>query len=492
MLFNSYEFLFGYLPIVFFLFFLIAQKNHQYAATFLGVASLFFYAWFSIKSLPLLLGSIVINYLFGLKISKKQNKKLLITALIFNLALLSFFKYANFLIENSNTIIALGSQSNWSISALDIALPIGISFFTFTQIAFLVDCYQEKVQEKNFSHYLLFVTYFPHLIAGPVLHHAQMMPQFADNKTYQINYQKIALGVFIFTIGLAKKILIANPLGEYADSFFNAITPESTPSFANSWLGTLAYTFQIYFDFSGYTDMAIGLSMLFGIKLPINFNAPYRSTSIIDFWRRWHISLSTFLRDYLYIPLGGNQSGKVRRYINLTITMTLGGLWHGANWTFVLWGLTHGILLMINHAWQSLSIHHYFRGSYAKTFFWILTFIFICLTWVLFRVNNLSQIIPIYKGLIGLNGFEHIKNQWGFSSHLKASQLYALIGVAFTIIYFGKPSHVLKDTLLAWDLKIQAIPKCLKYYGLSLGLFVLMMYCINQVGNYNPFLYFQF
>ncbi len=489
MLFNSYEFLFGYLPIVFVIFFLIAQKNHRYAATFLGFASLFFYAWFSIKSLPLLLGSIVINYLFGLKISEKQNKKMLITALIFNLALLSFFKYANFFIENSNSIIALSFQSNWSISALDIALPIGISFFTFTQIAFLVDCYQGKVQENNFSHYLLFVTYFPHLIAGPVLHHAQMMPQFVDKKTYQINYEKIALGVVIFTTGLAKKILIANPLGEYADTFFNAITPESIPSFANSWLGTLAYTFQIYFDFSGYTDMAIGLSMLFGIKLPINFNAPYRAIGMIDFWRRWHISLSTFLREYLYIPLGGNRHGIGKRYINLCITMVLGGLWHGANWTFVLWGAIHGALLAINHAWQNYFTHRHFKINVLNYFYWITTFITITLTWVIFRVDTIDKAPSIYYGLLGLNGFGGTENTWG---QLRLLNLYKLLSISFLIIWLGKPSHELLSYLKNIDAHIRFLPTSIKYYLYSICLFLFLMYCINLVGNYNPFLYHQF
>lgn len=491
MLFNSYEFLFAYLPVVFIFFFFIAKKNHRHAATFLGVASLFFYAWFSIKSLPLLLGSIVINYLFGLKISEKQNKKLLIIALIFNLGLLSFFKYANFFIENSNSIIAISSQSTWSISALDIALPIGISFFTFTQIAFLVDCYQGKVREKNFSHYLLFVTYFPHLIAGPVLHHAQMMPQFADKKTYQINYEKIALGILIFTTGLAKKILIANPLGEYADTFFNAITPESTPSFANSWLGTLAYTFQIYFDFSGYTDMAIGLSMLFGIKLPINFNAPYQATGMIDFWRRWHISLSTFLREYLYIPLGGNRHGIGRRYINLLITMVLGGLWHGANWTFILWGMAHGLLLSINHYWQSLSISQYLDKRLMKPIWWAITFVMICFTWVIFRVDHIDHLAPIFKGLIGAHGFDNVKTIWDFGN-LKASTLYNLVAISLLIVWLGKPSHKVEGFLMALNKKTSWISQQVKIYTLSVGIFLLMLYCINQVGSYNPFLYFQF
>ena len=488
MLFNSYEFLFAYLPVVFVLFFAIGKRNHQSAAAFLGIASLFFYAWFSIKALPLLLGSIVINYLFGLKISTTGKRHWLSIAVIFNLAVLSFFKYVNFFIDNANFVL----PSTNTITPLDIALPIGISFFTFTQIAFLVDCYQGKVKEKNFVHYLLFVTYFPHLIAGPVLHHAQMMPQFAKKETYNLDYEKIGLGVLIFTIGLAKKILIANPLGEYADSFFNGIDSSSSPSFVNAWLGTLAYTFQIYFDFSGYTDMAIGISLLFGIHLPINFNAPYQATNIIEFWRRWHISLSNFLRDYLYIPLGGNKKGISQRYINLMITMILGGLWHGANWTFILWGLAHGLLLSWNHFWRSLAISQAFNIKILKPVFWTLTFIVICFTWVLFRVEDVHHLQPVYSGLMGLNGFDNLKLSWAFAEHLKASRLYELLALSFLIIWLGKPSHLLIDSLRNWHQKTLWLPTALKFNGIAVLVFLFMMYCINMVGNYNPFLYFQF
>lgn len=488
MLFNSYEFLFAFLPLVFLIFFALGKKSHRAAASFLGFVSLVFYAWFSIKALPILIGSIIINYLCGIKISAHREKNWLIAAIIFNLGLLSFFKYANFFIDNTNALL----NSLQTINALDVALPIGISFFTFTQIAFLVDCYQGKVKEKNFTHYLLFVTYFPHLIAGPVLHHTQMMPQFAKKETYSLDYEKIALGILIFTIGLAKKILIANPLAEYADSFFDGIDASSSPSFANAWLGTIAYTFQIYFDFSGYTDMAIGISLLFGIHLPINFNAPYQATNIIEFWRRWHISLSNFLRDYLYIPLGGNKKGVSQRYINLLITMILGGFWHGANWTFVLWGLAHGILLSWNHYWRSFTISQKLNIRFLNPIFWSLTFIAICFTWVLFRVDDVEYLKPIYFGLLGLHGFDNLKLSWAFAEHLQASRLYELLATSFLIIYLGKPSHLLLDHLRHWHQRTMWLPTQLKFNGFALIIFLFMMYCINMVGNYNPFLYFQF
>ena len=504
MLFNSYEFLFAFFPVVFAIFFILGRINREFASIFLGFASLFFYAWTSINSLPLLLGSIVVNYYLGLFISnsirfknkpedgrgllkiisaKIASKNLLVIALVFNLGLLGFFKYCNFFISNVNDLLALDHSA--SIKLLNIALPIGISFFTFTQIAFLVDCYQGKVSERKFSHYLLFVSYFPHLIAGPVLHHAQMMPQFAKEATYKINYESIGLGILIFTIGLAKKVLLANPLGEYADPFFQAITVASSPSFSEAWLATLAYTFQIYFDFSGYTDMAIGLSLLFGVTLPINFNAPYRSLSIVEFWRRWHISLSTFLRDYLYIPLGGNQNGRLRRYVNLIITMLLGGLWHGANWTFILWGLVHGALLSINHIWNSLEVSNFFKSKLIIPIWWTIVFICICFTWVIFRVDHFYQIGPIFNGLLNLN-------EIGQLHFIKLERIHKLLLISFLIIFFGTPSHRYPSLLNKIDHKLRFISPGVKFYISFILIFVLLIYCVNQIGSYNPFLYFQF
>lgn len=236
--------------------------------------------------------------------------------------------------------------------SLNVILPIGISFYTFTQIAFLVDTFQGKVNEYRFTHYLLFVTYFPHLIAGPVLHHKEMMPQFADSKIYKFSATDFAVGITIFCIGLAKKVLIADNLAPYASPLFSGA---ASPSFLVAWGGVLAYTFQLYFDFSAYSDMAIGLSRLFGVKLPLNFNSPYKAVNISEFWRRWHMTLSRFLKDYLYIPLGGNRTGTIRRYRNLITVMLLGGLWHGAGCNFVIWGGLHGVYLIIHQGWRKLS-----------------------------------------------------------------------------------------------------------------------------------------
>lgn len=407
MLFNSFEFILLFLPFVFVAFYLIGARSHFYASLWLAIASLFFYSWWSIKMLPLLLISITINYWFGKKLTEfnncKKGKFFLISAITLNLGLLGYFKYAGLFVTTLNA--GLTKVGMIPLTIPQIILPIGISFYTFTQIAFLVDCWQGKVNERRFLHYLLFVTYFPHLIAGPILHHSQMMPQFAKPATYQINYNKLIIGLVIFTIGLFKKMIIADPLSEYADQLFKiADTGSESISLYTAWAGVLSYAFQIYFDFSGYSDMAIGISLFFGIHIPINFNSPYRSTSIIEFWRRWHISLSTFLREYLYIPLGGNQNGKCKRYINLLITMILGGLWHGASWNFALWGGLHGLYLTINHAWRKLfpkTDHVLYNG-----FSWLITFIAVCFAWVLFRANTLDGAKRIYAAMLGLTNHD--------------------------------------------------------------------------------------
>ncbi|MGL4543316.1 MAG: MBOAT family O-acyltransferase [Polymorphobacter sp.] len=412
MLFNSPEFLFGFLPVTFAGFFLIARRNHAAAAAWLGAASLFFYGWWSLSALPLLLGSILFNYWMGLLVSPRagssdaRRKLLLIFALVVDLGILATFKYADFFIANADAV--LGAAGLPQLGLLGIVLPIGISFYTFTQIAFLVDCYQGKVVERRFVHYLLFVTYFPHLISGPVLHHAQMMPQFRERRTYRMDPAKIYLGISIFGIGLAKKIVLADSLADFVNPFFDLAHAGATISFIDGWMGALAYTLQLYFDFSGYTDMAIGLSLLFGVTLPINFDSPYKATSIIDFWRRWHITLSNFLRDYLYIPLGGNRNGDFRRHANLLTTMLLGGLWHGANWTFVLWGGAHGTMLVINHLWRQLLGANVPTGrfaGFARFAGWGLTFIAVVLAWVLFRAESVATAGAIYRGMFAVNGF---------------------------------------------------------------------------------------
>ena len=319
MLFSSYIFIFAFLPIVFSIYFMLNAKGFYRASIFwLTLASLFFYSYWNIAYLPLLLISISFNYLISGFMLKAQalattnggggvkllfsNKTLLCIALVFNISLLCFFKYMDFFISNVNA--AFGSD----ISLLHIALPLGISFFTITQIAFLIDCYHGLVKERNPINYALFVTFFPHLIAGPILHHKEMMPQFADTKNKILNYKNCALGLFLFAIGLFKKIVIADSFAKWANAGFSAVENGQILNIFESWATSLSYTFQLYFDFSGYCDMAVALGLLFNIRLPINFNSPYKALNITDFWRKWHITLGSFLKSYLYIPLGGNRN----------------------------------------------------------------------------------------------------------------------------------------------------------------------------------------
>ena len=390
MLFNSLGFLLLYLPLVYAGHCWLARWRPRWSTGWLALASLFFYGYWDARYLPLLLASVLFNYWCGVRIAAGagRRKHWLVFALAANLSLLAYYKYANFFIDSFNHVA--GAQlPGWAI-----VLPIGISFFTFTQIAFLVDCQRGLAGEYRFIHYTLFVSYFPHLIAGPVLHHKEMMPQFDARPAP--NAADFAVGISIFVMGLAKKIFLADPLSVLVAPVFGA---GAEPQLIEAWTGALAYTMQLYFDFSGYSDMAIGLSRLFGVKLPLNFNSPYQAANIGEFWRRWHMTLSRFLRDYLYVPLGGNRSGQAARYRNLMLTMILGGLWHGAGWTFVVWGCLHGLYLVLHHAWLAL------RGKRpARWWGRGLTFVAVMAAWVVFRAPDLATAGDILLALVGGNG----------------------------------------------------------------------------------------
>lgn len=400
MLFNSYEFIFLFLPITFFIYFwLNAKRLTQASKGWMVFASLFFYSWWNIIYLPLILGSILFNFTVGSSISrmgsvvvqqKISRKVILAFGIVSNILLLGYFKYMDFFITNANT--ALGIQ--WNL--FHIALPLGISFFTFTQIAYLIDAYHDEVKEMDYLNYTLFVTFFPHLLAGPILHHKEMMPQFNSLKNKVMNYQNISAGIFLFSIGLFKKIVIADTFAQWANAGFE--TTQMLNLF-EAWATSLSYTFQLYFDFSGYTDMALAVAFLFNIRLPINFNSPYKALNIQDFWRRWHITLSRFLRDYIYIPLGGNRYGEFRTYANLFTVFLIGGLWHGASWMFIIWGALHGIAIVIHRAWHQM-------GYKMKTWLgWFITFNFINVTWIFFRAKEWEGAKNILLGMMGQNGF---------------------------------------------------------------------------------------
>lgn len=401
MLFTSGLFLFVYLPVTVVFFFLIARAAGPRAASaWLAAMSLLFYGYWVPAFLALLVGSILFNFGAGLAIARSlgtsRARAILTIAIVGDLVALAFFKYYNFFTENVREI-------GIPMPVLNIVLPIGISFFTFTQIAYLVDVYKGKVRDANIVHYGLFVTYFPHLIAGPILHHADMMPQFHNRDTYRPNLANFATGAFFLIFGLAKKVLVADNISIIADRAFDAANLGQVGTL-HAWEGAIAYAMQIYFDFSGYSDMAVGVSLLLNIQLPFNFASPYRSTSIVEFWRRWHMSLSTFLRDYLYIALGGNRKGNMRRYANLFVTMVLGGLWHGAAWTFVIWGTLHGSYLMINHFWRWLGKSMGFAGKGgfpARAVGWALTMLGVLVAWVFFRATTVHGALAMLQAMAG-------------------------------------------------------------------------------------------
>jgi alginate O-acetyltransferase complex protein AlgI len=408
MLLNSYLFLFLFLPVTLLGYYLIIYWRHsRMAVVWLVVASLLFYGWYNPVYLALISSSIIFNYLAGkiLTILKTDSlrKSVLAFGVTVNILLLGYFKYANFFVDNVNILF----QKDFHLNT--IILPLGISFITLQQIAYLADIFQNKTGRHSLLDYCLFVTFFPKLISGPIVRFKEMMPQVIKDHLPRPTSENVGVGLTVLFLGLSKKVVLADGIGAYVAPIFNAAANGSALSFFNSWGGALAYTFQLYFDFSGYCDMAIGLGLLFGIRLPLNFYSPYKATSIIDFWRRWHMTLSRFLRDYLYIPLGGNRRGYPRQMVNLMVVMAIAGFWHGAGWTFVIWGTLHGLFLAINHGWRLLKRQLSWDtkkptrlGIVVSIFF---TFIAVVLAWVFFRADNVGGAVAIIKSMVGMNGF---------------------------------------------------------------------------------------
>jgi alginate O-acetyltransferase complex protein AlgI len=395
MLFNSYPFLLVFLPLTLLVFYGLRRFSWLGASVAsLTLASIAFYAYWKLPDTVILLGSIIFNFFVSkgmVRNTGPRSRLLLLLGICGNLGVLFYFKYFNF--AASNIAAVAGAE----YIARAIVMPIGISFFTFTQIAYLVDCFRSRSSEPNLVNYGLFVSIFPHLIAGPIIHHAQMRPQFDALRRDSIDPELIKMGIMIFVIGLAKKVLLADNLVVGADLVFNAADQGTAPGFATAWIGVISYTLQIYFDFSGYSDMAIGLALLFGLRLPVNFASPYKSRSIIEFWRRWHITLSSWLRDYLYIPLGGNRRGELMRLRNIFITMLLGGIWHGAGWTFVIWGALHGSYIVANHVLlmrasraASAPAEDLVESSLVAAGKQALTLLLVMLAWVFFRAKSVA------------------------------------------------------------------------------------------------------
>ena len=441
MIFNSFEFIFVFLPIVLALYYLIGRIHIPFAKAWLLVASLFFYAYWNPAYLPLVLISMVINYVIGSYLGKNEKpnlrKPILIVGIIFNVGLLSYYKYFDFFIKNVNGLF----ETN--LPLLQILLPLAISFYTFTQIAYLIDSYRLETKEYSFLNYGLFVSFFPHLIAGPIVHHKQLAPQFNEKQTYYVNYSNISKGLMIFAIGLFKKVGIADMFAEWANTGYSNV---EALTFVDSWITTFSYTLQLYFDFSGYSDMAIGLALLFNVVMPVNFNSPYKALDIQDFWRRWHITLSNFLTTYLYIPLGGNRKGSARTYINIFIIFLVSGVWHGAGWTFIVWGVMHGLASVICRWWKRAGYHM------PKVLAWATTFLFVHLAWVFFRAVSFGEAITVLKAMFGFNGvylpvatrelFPGISAEWFITLPFADSISMLLISVVIglLLVWFAKNS----------------------------------------------------
>ncbi|ARU26801.1 MBOAT family protein [Cellvibrio sp. PSBB006] len=489
MLFNSYEFILFFLPITFFVYFFLNQRRLIVAGkVWLVLASLFFYSWWNPIYLPLILISMAINYVVGTRLSLSvegmahgqtmlgmnwllSRKTMLVFGLAFNVGLLAYFKYLDFFIANFNGVFGA------DVPLQNVVLPLAISFFTFQQIAYLVDSYRKETQEYNVVNYMLFITFFPQLIAGPIVHHKEMMPQFASRWNLIKRYKNISLGAFIFSMGLFKKVVIADTFARWANSGFDSTVPLG---FVEAWVTSLSYTFQLYFDFSGYTDMAIGAALLFNIKLPINFNSPYKAKSIQDFWRRWHITLSRFLRDYVYIPLGGNRGGRCRTYLNLFATFLVGGLWHGASWMFVIWGALHGAALVLHRLWNELGCRmHPLLG-------WFVTFMFINVTWVFFRAESLSDATKVLGGMVGglsyvgLLNFKFVLPVYNFL--LANIQLIFIFVAIFSVLALRNSSEYFQRGGVSFRRMV--------FSGLMFA-FVFLLY-FHESTSESQFLYFNF
>jgi D-alanyl-lipoteichoic acid acyltransferase DltB (MBOAT superfamily) len=438
MLFHSKEFLFYFLPAVF-LGWLALQlcRSTKAALVWLTISSLVFYAYWNPPYVTLLISSILANFYLGKFVDPQSGKSqqtrffVLSIGIVGNLFLLGYFKYFNFFVSTINNVF----QAGWNFEK--VILPLAVSFFTFQQIAYLVDSYRGQTSEHSFLKYSFFVSFFPQLIAGPIIHHSEVIPQLERKISIRLIPENLLVGISIFVVGLFKKVVIADSCGELASPLFEQAGADSYFGKPEAWTGVLAYTFQIYFDFSGYSDMAIGLSRLFGIQLPENFRAPYRATSIVEFWRRWHITLSRFLRDYLYIPLGGNRRGVFMRYRNLFVTMLLGGLWHGAGWTFLVWGGLHGLFLIVNTLWKSFRVHFSKLKLPVPEFLgvalgWILTMSCVIFAWIFFRAESFSSALEILKVMF----YGPTKDIW--ASDVATKGLGAVFG-EFAASYFKWP-----------------------------------------------------
>jgi alginate O-acetyltransferase complex protein AlgI len=468
MLFNSPEFIYFFLPFSIAVWWILQRmKREQDAQWLVIICSIYFYGWWDTRYVPLLIGNALVNFYLGQTISKTKSKALLVAGLVYNVGLLGYFKYADFFIENWNTLS--GSQN----SLLHLILPLGISFFSFQVIAYLVDCYKGYVSDFNLLRFAFSISFYPHLIAGPILHYSDVMPQLRGK--IEFDGRQFSQGLFLFAVGLFKKSVIADRIAEKVDPLFAANT---VLQFFESWVASIGYGLQIYFDFSGYSDMAIGIGLMFGIILPQNFNSPYQANSIADFWKRWHMTLSRFLSEYVYIPLGGNRNGFAKGLAAAGLTMIIGGFWHGAAWTFVLWGVLHGLFIGIHRIWTKTG------NRMSEPVAIAITFLSVTVAWVVFRAESVKQAISIWKGMIGLNGFAIPSVVSGFCQACTQTTLITgmeivqggiLLAICLEYINAQKAAHQLEPNF-----------KNLAYFT------VLFFTSIWLSGSHESFIYWQF
>jgi alginate O-acetyltransferase complex protein AlgI len=485
MVFSSHIFVFYFLPLALLLYYVVPRRGQH---LILILLSYVFYGWANPLFVVLMFASTLTDYLSGLIISGQRpslrsddsvclphggprnviQKTALVATIILNLLLLGFFKYFNFGIDSYNTLVqALGYDNAAWHNFFRITLPLGISFYTFHAMSYAIDVYRGDARAiRNYIDYACYVAMYPQLVAGPIIRFQDVADQLAY-RTYSA--EKFARGVAFFSFGMAKKVLLANPCGKVADTVFNA----GSVGTADAWTGILGYAFQIYFDFSAYSDMAIGLALMLGFVFAKNFDSPYCAESITDFWRRWHISLSTWLRDYLYVPLGGNRKGTARTYVNLATVMVLGGLWHGASWNFVIWGAIHGVMLGIERAMGKSSLYRGLPGP-VKT---ALTFVIVCFAWVFFRAETLPQALAYCGSLLGLSSGSPPS---GLIAGIIYQPYYVVALAAAAIVTWGCPQ--------TWDFTRRITPAraTLAISVLWLSLLVL------TTQSFNPFIYFIF
>ena len=496
MLFNSFEFIFLFLPIAVIGFFGVSRVRHELGTAWLVLASLFFYGWWDYRYVPLLLGSILFNYLVGQRLERLAfgheiergghvtadmphhgaRKAWLAFGIVLNVALLGYFKYTDFFLGTWN---ALAGAMVFDLP--HIVLPLGISFFTFTQTAYLVDAYRGQARTPSLVAYGEFVTIFPHLIAGPIINHKKMMPQFVAEETFHVNWANLSAGLTLFVLGLFKKVCLADTISPWVNAAFAQVDGLTCLA---AWAAVIGYTLQLYFDFSGYSEMALGLGLMLNLRLPQNFDSPYQARSIIDFWRRWHITLGLWVRDYLYIPMGGNRFGKLLQMRNLFISMLIIGLWHGAGWTYVLWGAWHGVMLMVNHAWRGLGQHLRLQNAQrsgsqttgSSRFLqlpnpvcWLFTMAGVVIGWVFFRAADFHTAGVVFVAMADLSSL---------ALDVDAGQLAFLAACAVAALTMPNPVRLMEKfrPSLSWLL-----------LTIALGLLAL-----SQFSHVTDFLYFQF